>query len=253
MIDLAVIGGTSFSSFENLDDLEQVFVETTYGDPSSTVTIGKLHGLKVAFINRHGSAGSIPPHKVNYRANIAALANLGADKVVALNAVGGIADYAEPAHISIPNQVIDYSYGREHTYYDGSDGTLDFVDFTEPFSESLRQELIAAALELKLDQTSAGFSTDSCYACTQGPRLESAAEIRRLAKDGCDLVGMTLMPEVALAREKGLDYASICLSVNWAAGLSEQSISMDDIHKVVEEGGSLLESILLGYIENQSR
>ncbi|MEO8223237.1 MAG: S-methyl-5'-thioinosine phosphorylase, partial [Gammaproteobacteria bacterium] len=155
----------------------------------------------------------IPPHRVNYRANVWALSQLGLDHVLAINAVGGISPAAAPGRLVLPDQLIDYTWGREHTYTGDSRFPLQHVDFTEPFSGLFRDRLLASARRLGLD-----LMPTATYAVTQGPRLESAAEIDRLERDGCHVVGMTAMPEAGLARELGLSYAICCVVVNQAAG-----------------------------------
>lgn len=249
MLELAIIGGTSLQNFKALKTLERKHIATPYGSCSSDIQIGELQGKQIAFLNRHGEGSKIPPHKINYRANIDALAQLGVKYIVAINAVGGISPFADPLHLSVPTQIIDYSHGREHTYFEGGESGVSFVDFSQPFSEELRQKLIWSAQELRLHDSSAGFSEQSCYACTQGPRLETAAEIQRLARDGCDLVGMTMMPEAVLAREKKLEYASLCMVVNRAAGLMDRPITMMEIRQLVETGSSLVEQVLTGFIK----
>ena len=207
---LAFIGGSGFYDLPDMEHVVEREVTTDYG--LVRLKSGQMFGQDLVFMCRHGDGHNVPPHKINYRANMQALANMGVQHVIAFNAVGGIADFSAPESLILPNQVIDYTWRREHTFYDAFAGELSHVDFSLPFDESLRQLILSA---LGSDHIYDG----GCYACTQGPRLESAAEIRRLRNDGCDLVGMTLMPEAALARELNMAYASICFSVNWAAGL----------------------------------
>ncbi len=241
---LAVIGGTGLTAFPGLEYVIKKKLSTPFGDPSGEVLLGQLQGHKIAFLPRHGHAHSIPPHRINYRANLWQLQRLGVSRVLAVNAVGGIHKAMGPGHLCIPDQLIDYTYGREHTFFDGSgvmagkdsDGltatSVEHVDFTSPYSGDLRQLLIQAMANLRFENT----STSGVYGCTQGPRLESAAEILRLQRDGCDMVGMTGMPEAGLARELKLNYASVCLVVNRGAGLSPEPITMTDIERVLEEG-----------------
>jgi len=174
-----------------------------------------IAGHEVIFLPRHGPPGApaIPPHRVNYRANLWALRGLGVDHVIAVNAVGGIAPAALPGSLVIPDQIIDYTWGREHTFTGNDRFPLEHVDFTEPFAPGLRNRLLAAAGGQRIDVLSR-----AAYGATQGPRLESAAEIDRLERDGCHVVGMTGMPEAGLARELGLSYAMCCVVVNRAAG-----------------------------------
>jgi 5'-methylthioinosine phosphorylase len=212
---IALIGGTG--SEQLFATMEQAGLpeETPFGHPSGSLSSIEQPGYRsqFMFLSRHGPKGSIPPHRVNYRANLWALKQCQADLIVGLNAVGGIAREAAPARLVFPDQLIDYTWGREHTYSDGKLAPLQHVEFTEPFDAAGRQHLIGCADELGLDFVPAG-----TYGVTQGPRLETAAEIDRLERDGCDVVGMTAMPEAALARELGLAYVVCAVVVNWAAG-----------------------------------
>ena len=250
MIDVAIIGGTSLQNLAILENVREQKLISRYGEASATLRVGEVFGKQVAFLNRHGDGSKIPPHKVNYRANIDSLYQLGVQKIIAVNAVGGISDFAGPLHISVPDQIIDYSWGREHTYFEGGLSGLNFVDFSKPFTQSLREKLIWSGRDLRLQESPAGFSEYSCYACTQGPRLETSAEIKRLAQDGCDLVGMTMMPEAVLAREKKLEYASLCLVVNWAAGRMDRPITMMEIQRLVETGSRTIEKVLNNFFRN---
>jgi len=250
MIDLAIIGGTTFQSMPTFGERETLAIETQYAESLVSIAVGNMQDKRVAFLNRHGENYQIPPHKINYRANIDALHQLGVKNIIAINTVGGISDFAEPLHLSIPDQVIDYSYAREHSFFNGEQKDMHFIDFTEPFSGVLREHLITASRLLKLEDALPGLSTKSCYACTQGPRLETAAEITRLKQDGCDLVGMTLMPEAALAREKNIEYASVCLVVNWAAGITDSSVSLPEIKSFIEQGATTIQALLESFVSN---
>ena len=232
MAALAVIGGTGAGLFPHPAELETVQVEGEWGETSAPVKRWRLYGHEVLFIARHGEEGTIAPHRVNYRANIAALKDLGADSIIAINAVGAIAALAAPGQLVFPDQLIDYTWGREHTYFDGESGPLSFIDFTKPYDLKLREVLINAAVDRNLQ-----LLDGAVYGATQGPRLETAAEIDRLERDGCDIVGMTAMPEAALARELGLPYASCCIVVNWAAGRSDMAIH-DEIAGFLQQGMS---------------
>jgi len=250
MLDVVIIGGTSLQSLRMLSHVREQKLTSTYGEASADLRIGEVFGKQIAFLNRHGDSSKIPPHKINYRANIDSLYQLGVKKIIAVNAVGGISDFAGPLHISMPNQIIDYSYGREHTFFEGGLSGVNFVDFSKPLSQSLRDKLIWSGRDLRLHETAAGFSEQSCYACTQGPRLETSAEIKRLAQDGCDLVGMTMMPEAVLAREKKMEYASLCMVVNWAAGRKDRPITMIEIQRLVETGSRTIEEVLNNFFRN---
>ncbi len=224
MIEYAIIGGTGLTAMKDLIITEDKDIDTPYGSPSATLRIGKLHDKEVIFLSRHGAKYAIPPHRINYRANIWALHRCGVRHVLAVNAVGGITHTASPTKIVIPDQIIDYTHSRASTYFEDDLDRPTYIDFGEPYSEALRQNIIDTANALKLDVIARG-----TYAATQGPRLESRAEIARLEQDGCDVVGMTAMPEASLARELDLHYASISVIANWAAGKGSQPITMEEI------------------------
>jgi len=237
---IAIIGGTGLTQLEGLKITGREVFNTPYGEPSGHVVYGRFGKNDIVFLPRHGHVHKIPPHKINYRANLFALRECGVEKIIAIAAVGGISLEATPGQLVIPNQIIDYTYAREHTFFDGGAlFGLDHIDFTEPFSIELRQALIAASIHSEINSVNYGV-----YAATQGPRLESAAEIDRLEKDGCSVVGMTAMPEAALARELEIEYASCNLVVNWAAGRGEQSIHAD-IEEHIEMGMVKVRKLLI--------
>lgn len=215
----AVIAGSGFQSFG--EDADGRMVDTPYGRPSSAVRELAFGERTVLLLARHGDDISIPPHAINYRANIAALKSLAVDSIVAINTVGVITSGIHPGQIAVPDQLLDYTWGRAHSIHDGS-GTLDHIDFTEPFSRRLRQALLDAG-----NAADVAIHDGGVYAATQGPRLETMAEVDRLERDGADFVGMTAMPEAALARESELAYACLSLIVNYAAGRGEQPIHDD--------------------------
>ncbi len=194
-------------------------VETAWGLPSGPVHRVCFGTTEIISLARHGDGHSLPPHVINYRANVVALKKMGADAIIALNTVGVITNVREAGQIAIPDQVLDYTWGREHTIYDGRRALVEHVDFTEPFTADLRRALLRAAAAAKVDCLDGG-----TYAVTQGPRLETAAEVDRLERDGADFIGMTAMPEAAIARELGIDYACIAMVVNPAAGRGEKPI-----------------------------
>lgn len=231
MVDLAIIGGSGFTKLKELNIIRREVVKTPYGEPSAPLTYGEFNGRKVIFLPRHGAAHTIPPHKVNYRANIWALAKAGVTQLVAIAAVGGIRQDMAPGEIVIPDQVIDYTYGRDHTYFETDLSHVTHIDFTEPYSESLRQGLLKASATSSIAVIDGG-----TYGATQGPRLETSKEIDRMERDGSDLVGMTGMPEAALAREIGIDYASCAVVANWAAGRGEGPITMKEIEQHLSVG-----------------
>ena len=226
-IDLAIIGGTGVYALVDLGDVETHQPVTHYGAPSGPIRIGTLAGKRVAFLARHGEGHSIPPHQINYRANLAALKALGAQTVLALNTVGGITGRCGPRALVMPDQLIDYTWGRISTLSEEPGTEVLHVDFGDPYTQSLRERVMAAAGRLGIDLVASG-----CYGATQGPRLETKAEIARMKRDGCDLVGMTGMPEAGLARELGLDYACLGIVANWAAGAgpdADEIITMDEV------------------------
>lgn len=215
----AIIAGSGFQSFG--DDSEGITVSTTFGEPSGPVRELQYDDHTVYLLPRHGDNLSIPPHAINYRANLKALEQLNVDAIIAMNTVGVICKNIHPGQIAVPEQLIDYTWGRAHSIYEGIGG-LDHIDFTEPFAEVIRQGLLQAARAADVVIRDGGV-----YAVCQGPRLETAAEIDRLERDGADYIGMTAMPEAALARELGMDYACLSLIVNYAAGRGENSIHAD--------------------------
>lgn len=229
MVDIAIIGGSGLDSLKGLEINKTEMLRTPYGDPSGPVIYGKVNGSDVVFLARHGPDHTIAPHKINYRANIHALKSIGVKNIIAVAAVGGITDQMQPGTMVIPDQIIDYTWSRKHTYFEDEPDQLLHIDFTRPYCESLREQLLEIASRIKLPVVA-----QATYAATQGPRLETAAEITRLQRDGCDLVGMTGMPEAALARELDICYASCCVVANWAAGKSEGGISMQQIENVLE-------------------
>jgi 5'-methylthioinosine phosphorylase len=224
MAKIAIIGGTGLTKLHNLSILSREVHVSNYGEPSAPLTRGMLAGKEVLFLPRHGAGHTIPPHKVNYRANISVLKNAGVDKVIAVNAVGGITDNMKVCHLAVPDQIIDYTWSREHTFFEEGLEEVVHVDFTYPYCEDLRSLIIKAA-----KQANVQIGQKATYAAVQGPRLETAAEIDRLERDGCDIVGMTGMPEAVLARELNLCYASIAVIANKAAGRGEGEITLDEI------------------------
>jgi 5'-methylthioinosine phosphorylase len=224
-IDLAVVGGTGLYRFPGIEDIERRAVDTPYGAPSGDVIVGTVEGKRVAFLARHGEGHSVAPHRINYRANVWALHRLGAKRIVGINAVGGIRDDMGPRVVAVPDQIIDYTDGRITSFCDADGAEVKHIDFSEPYTESLRCALLDAASAAGVAVVDGG-----CYGATQGPRLETRAEIARMRRDGCDLVGMTGMPEAALARELDCEYACIALVANWAAGCGDAvEISLDEI------------------------
>jgi len=229
---LAVIGGSGLTKLSSLDVTRREVVRTPYGEPSGALTFGRIGCQEIVFLARHGYGHTIPPHRVNYRANIWALSQAaGADRIVSVASVGGIRADLAPGMVVVPHQIVDYTWGRDVTFHEGG-GQVVHIDFTEPYDSSLRQQLLAAA-----GRAAEPVTDGAVYAVTQGPRLETAAEINRYERDGADVVGMTAMPEASLARELGIAYASVCLVANWAAGRgdSARQIRFESIEEVLQE------------------
>jgi len=216
----AIIAGSGFTAFGT--EAAAQSVTTRFGQPSAPLRQLSFGDYDVAVLLRHGEHHDIPPHAINYRANLAALAETGVTRVIALNTVGSIRRSAGPGQLAIPEQLIDYTWGRVHSFYAGVSANLDHVDFTEPFAADLRAELLGAA-----EAAGATCHDGGVYGVTQGPRLETAAEVDRYERDGVDYIGMTGMPEAGLARELGLDYAMVSLIVNYAAGRGDKAIHED--------------------------
>jgi 5'-methylthioinosine phosphorylase len=241
-IALAVIGGTGLYRLAQLEAVETLQPQTEYGAASGPVRVGLFGGRRVAFLARHGEGHSVPPHRINYRANLAALKAVGARRVLALNTVGGITDAFGPRALGCPDQLIDYTWGRISTLCEESGTEVLHVDFGDPYTPALRAAVIAAARTAGVALVDGG-----CYGATQGPRLETKAEIARMRRDGCDLVGMTGMPEAGLARELGLDYACLAIVANWAAGAGpdpDEQITLEDVLANVEVASAGLGPLL---------
>lgn len=238
---LAIIGGSGLTRLSNLENVRREVARTPYGEPSGALTFGRLCDQEVVFLARHGYGHTIPPHRVNYRANIMALQRAGAKEIVSVASVGSIRCDLSPGTLVVPHQILDYTWGREITFFEGGDSAVRHVDFTHPYDENLRRRLLDAA------QAAGDRAVDGAvYAATQGPRLESAAEIDRIERDGADVVGMTGMPEAALARELDLPYAALNVVVNHAAGRADsaQGIPFDDLEAVLQESMIRVHNIL---------
>lgn len=244
-IELAVIGGSGLYALPGFEPCETREAETPWGAPSGPIRIGVMHGRNVAFMARHGEGHNLPPHRVNYRANLHALAQLSPRAVLAINTVGGITPACPPRALVVPDQIIDYTWGRASTFWDEA-GPMKHVEFGEPYSIPLRKRLIEAG-----QRAGVTLVDGACYGATQGPRFETRAEIARMRRDGCDLVGMTGMPEAALARELDLDYACLAPVANWAAGCGDgEEISLDEVFANLAATNAklplLLEALLTG-------
>ena len=243
---IGIIGGTGLSSLDGLNIIEQKVIETPFGKPSSALSMGELQGRPVIFLPRHGENHTLPPHKVNYRANIWALHSAGVKKIIAVAAVGGIRSDMSPGVLVAPDQIIDYTYGREQSFYSDDFTSDKHIDFSYPYDETLRQSIIQAGKKHQIKIVDGG-----CYGATQGPRLETTAEIKRMAQDGCAMVGMTGMPEAYLARELDIPYATCALMVNWAAGLISGTISMGQIEQTLAGGMDHVKLVLAEFIQQQ--
>jgi 5'-methylthioinosine phosphorylase len=230
---LAIIGGTGLTQIPNFEVTHRMIVRTPFGEASGPVTFGRIGNQEILFLARHGYGHTIVPHEVNYRANLWALHSKGARTVLSVSAVGGIARNLPPQTLALPDQILDFTHGRKTTYFEGAEQPVVHVDFTHPYTQSVRQRVLDAATAEGIAVVNGG-----TYACTQGPRLETAAEINMLERLGATMVGMTGMPEAALARELALDYANLCVVANWAAGRgdSSQAVSLEDIKKTLAAG-----------------
>ncbi len=238
---LAIIGGTGLTQLANLNIERREVVRTPYGEPSGALIFGRICNESVVFLARHGYGHTIPPHEVNYRANIKALAQAGATRIVSVASVGAIREDIHPGMLVVPDQIIDYTWGRKCTYHDGRDTPIVHIDFTEPYDSDVRQQILKAASLAKEPILDGGI-----YAATQGPRLETAAEVNRLERDGADMVGMTGMPEAALARELTIPYAAICVVANYAAGRADNAhaISFAQIETVLQQSMGRVRAVI---------
>ena len=241
-MNLAVIGGTG--ALDLFQARSSASLTTPFGPPSERPRQVTIEGHEIWFLARHGDPHRIPPHKVNYRANIHALKTLGVDSILAINAVGGISASLAAGALLVPDQLIDHTWGRAQTFSDGGSAPLRHIDFTNPFAGPLRDALCAAA-----ENAGPAVTDGGCVAVTQGPRLETAAEVNRLAAEGSDAVGMTSMPEAALAREAGMDYASLCVVANAGAGLEQGPITEDDIHRVLQAAMKQVQSVIVQLVK----
>jgi 5'-methylthioadenosine phosphorylase len=245
---LAIIGGSGLTQLSSLEVGRHKVMRTPYGDPSGALTFGRIGAFDVIFLARHGYGHTIPPHEVNYRANLWALREAGAASVVSVASVGGIRNDIWPGTLVLPHQVIDYTWGRASTFFEGPGQAVNHIDFTEPYSRSVREQLLKAAGAI-----GERIMDGAVYAATQGPRLETAAEINRLERDGADIVGMTGMPEASLAREIGLEYAAIAVVANYAAGRgdSEHAVPLDKIQAVLDEAMGRVRRVIAKLCEQQ--
>jgi 5'-methylthioadenosine phosphorylase len=241
---LAIIGGSGLTQLPGLHIERREVVRTPYGMPSGALTFGRLDGHAIVFLARHGYGHTVPPHMVNYRANLWALQAQKVSHVVSVATVGGIGPDLYPGRLAVPDQIIDYTHGRDNTYAEyGNSEPVTHLDFTWPYCEDMRQRCMAALMDCGED-----FVVGGTYGCVQGPRLETKAEIERMARDGCTMVGMTGMPEAYLARELGLCYGAVAASVNWAAGRGDSAtaISAEAIDQTMVQVMSRVRAVLGG-------
>lgn len=242
---LAIIGGSLLKEISNLSNVTEERIKTPFGLPSDNFISGEINDFEVVYFNRHGVSHHIAPHQINYKANMFVLKILDVTHIVSITAVGGITEKMSPMKWVVPDQIIDYTHGRMHTYNDGNDKEVQHIDFSYPFDETLSKN-IARAIEME----SCDYESQATYGVTQGPRLETVAEIKRMQRDGCDIVGMTAMPEAAFARELEMKYATLSLVVNWAAGKGgggdaiPDLVSMDEIKQRISDGNKTTEKII---------
>ena len=246
----AILGGSGLTSFAELEVDRREVVRTPWGEPSGPVTIGRVGDVPVAFLPRHGQGHTIPPHAINYRANLHALKHIGAEGVIAVASVGGIRDDMQPGSIALLDQLLDYTWGRDSTFFDGPDQPVTHIDFTLPYDPTLRTRVLEVA-----NADTHVLIDGGCYACMQGPRLETAAEIDRVESDGADVVGMTLMPEAALARELDLPYVALAVVVNHAAGRgdSKHAISTAEIGCALETSMQRVRALIVSFVRASGR
>ncbi len=239
-INYGVIGGTGVYNPQILTNIEELTVETPYGE--IPVKVGRLSGKKVAFLARHGQGHAIPPHKINYRGNIMALKQLGVKKILATQAVGSLKKAMAPGHLVLLDQFIDFTKGRIQTFYEGGEAGVLHVDMTQPYCPDLREKIFALCSQ---DNT---IHKQGTYVCTEGPRFETPAEIKMFANWGGDLVGMTSVPEVVLARELGMCYAGIAMVTNYAAGISETNLTHQEVVETMANNVSKLQRLIMDVI-----
>lgn len=246
MTAIAIIGGTGLTRLESLEISRREVVSTPYGEPSAPLAHGRLAGHEAVFFSRHGQGHRIPPHRINYRANLWALKSVGIEAVVAITTVGGIREDLIPGMLVVPDQIVDYTYGRDQSYF--NDEQVVHVDFTEPYNAGMRRRLLEAG-----ESAGIAVADSGVYAATQGPRLETAAEINRLEADGCDMVGMTGMPEAVLARELDLHYAACAVVLNRAAGRGDGDIHgtiRTSMARGIERVHAILQALLAAFSED---
>ncbi|MCE1176624.1 MAG: S-methyl-5'-thioinosine phosphorylase [Burkholderiales bacterium] len=241
---LGIIAGSGLQRLNHLENVRREIVRTPFGETSCAITLGQLAGVDVAFLNRHGYGHTLAPHQINYRANIWALQKIGVQTVCAVGSTGSFLESIQPGQLIVPSDILDYTQGRKNTYFEGPDHPIVYTDMSEPFDATVRANLIAAAQQLQLPVVS-----EAVYACTNGPRLETRAEVRRMTSDGAQVVGMTLVPEVILAKEIGLHYAAIAVCTNYAAGVGDtQAHDLHQWRALREQSLTRVEQLLLQWV-----
>ena len=241
---LGIIAGSGLQRLNHLENIRREIVRTPFGETSCAITLGQLSGVEVAFVNRHGYGHTLAPHQINYRANIWALQKIGVQTVCAVGSTGSFLESIQPGQLIVPNDILDYTQGRKYTYFEGPDHPIVYTDMSEPFDMKIRANLIEAAQKLQLPVV-----TEAVYACTNGPRLETRAEVRRMVGDGAQVVGMTLVPEVILAKEIGLNYAAITVCTNYAAGVGDtQAHDLHQWRALREQSLAQVERVLLQWV-----
>lgn len=236
---IAILGGSGLTNFKALAVEHKEMIRTPYGEPSAPLIKGSFAGRSVVFLARHGIGHTIPPHQVNYRANLWALKNADVEKVIAVAAVGGISSDLSVPSLMLPDQILDYTHSRQHTFFDGRTEAVTHVDFSFPYCNEMRSTFLEAGSKINLSIARGG-----TYAATQGPRLETAAEIDKYERDGADVVGMTGMPEAALARELELRYVTIAVVTNPAAGRGDGEIEIKTLYENLQAGISQVMDLL---------
>lgn len=234
---IGVIGGSGFCEIEGVVIKDVKNISTPFGNPSGSYRIGELSSREVVFLSRHGTSHHIPPHKINYRANVWGFKELGVERIISFNAVGGLSPETEPGTIIVLDQIIDMTKGRESTFYDGD--KVVHIDFTEPYCPELRESIFAAGGKRRIELKESG-----TYVCVNGPRFETNAEIKFFSDIGAHVVGMTAMPEASLAREAELCFAGIAVVTNYAAGITEKRLITTEVIEVMKETTVRLEYLL---------
>ncbi|MCX7913294.1 MAG: S-methyl-5'-thioadenosine phosphorylase [Thermodesulfovibrionales bacterium] len=240
---IGLIGGSGLYDIEGINVLDEISLTTPYGIPSASYKVGEIEEREIVFLPRHGISHNIPPHKVNYRANIWGFKNLGVERIISVNAVGGINRLLQPGDILIPNQIIDFTFGRRISTFYENDRVL-HVDFTDPFCSELSHNILKASENVGIKVVKGG-----TYICVDGPRLETAKEIEFFSSIGCDVVGMTVMPEAVLARELEICYSSICVVTNPAAGISTKKLTSKEVLIMMKSSLYKIKSLIKGIVK----